>query len=76
MQPITSQARKLVQEKMPHFLDEVRSVQASVRGTRKRARLTLRLDQFQDDPFQLYACLWYARSEGIDVLLSARLMQD
>ena len=26
-----------------------------------------RLERFEDDPFLLYACLWYAYSEGVAV---------
>ena len=72
MQSISPQALQLVQEKMPHFLEEVQQVKATARGTRKQARLVMNLDSFEDDPFQLYACLWYACSEGVEVRLCPR----
>lgn len=75
MQRISSEALKLVQEKTPHFVEEVQQGKASVQGTRKTARLVVRLDRFEDDPFQLYACLWYASSEGVDVLFAAHTGQ-
>lgn len=71
MKPISPEAMKLVQDKTPHFLAEVQQKKQRVQGTRKAARLALSLNRFEDDPFQLYACLWYAGSEGVDVLFSA-----
>ncbi|BDI34148.1 hypothetical protein CCAX7_61990 [Capsulimonas corticalis] len=34
------------------------------------------LEQFNDDPFGLYACLWYAWSEGVRVTLVAPKVSD
>ena len=33
--------------------------------------LEVSLEQFNDDPFGLYACLWYAWSEGVRVTFAA-----
>ena len=76
MKPISPEARKLVQDKTPHFLTEVQQAKQEAQGTRKAARLVLSLNRFEDDPFQLYACLWYAGSEGVDVLFPALSSQE
>ncbi|BDI31478.1 hypothetical protein CCAX7_35290 [Capsulimonas corticalis] len=33
--------------------------------------LEISLERFDDDPFGLYACLWYAGSEGVRVVFVA-----
>lgn len=76
MRAISPEARKLVQDKTPHFLTAVQQAKQEAQGTRKAARLVLRLEMFADDPFQLYACLWYADSEGVEVLFSALSSQE
>lgn len=35
------------------------------------APLQERLDSFEDDPFLLYSCLWYAYSQGVTVTFLA-----
>jgi hypothetical protein len=65
MENISPEARRLVEENAPSFLAAIEH--AKTVGTRKQkpARLTLTLEAFADDPFTLYACLWYAASEGV-----------
>lgn len=75
MKPISPEALKLVHDKTPLFLPEVQQAKQKGQGTRKSARLVVSLDRFEDDPFQLYSCLWYAHSEGVDVLVAAPAAQ-
>ena len=72
MHDISSQARRLVEEKAPFFQEQVRQAREQASNTRKHARLQVRLDTFADDPFVLYACLWLAYSEGVEVRLPAK----
>jgi hypothetical protein len=36
-----------------------------------RPTIEVSLEQFNDDPFGLYACLWYAWSDGVHVMFAA-----
>ena len=69
MQPISPEALKLVHDKVPDLPEMVRTAHARVQGTVRTARLTLSLEDFEDDAFTLYAAVWYALSEGVDVLV-------
>lgn len=69
MQPISPEALKLVNDKVPDLLEMVRTAHARVQGTARTARLTLSLEDFEDDAFTLYAAVWYALSEGVGVLI-------
>lgn len=61
MQPITSEALQLVRDYAPWFLKKVGQVK------RRRVPLTLSLDNFDDNPLLLYACLWYADSGQVAI---------
>jgi hypothetical protein len=67
MLPISVQALHLIEREAPGFREAVRHAKAAVCGTRKTAHLPVRLERFDDDPFLLYACLWYAVSEKVEV---------
>lgn len=67
MKKITAQFMPHVR-RAPQFVEAVRiaSLQAGA-GRQGAPAVVQRLDSFQDDPFLLYACLWYAYSEGVPV---------
>lgn len=67
MKPITPAAIELVRSSAPWF--ETRLVEACEHARRSAARptLTVRLDDFQDDPLAVFACLWLAESYVAEV---------
>jgi hypothetical protein len=67
MLPISVQALYLIEREAPDFREAVRHAKAAVRGMRKTARLSIRLERFDDDPFLLYACLWFAGGENVEI---------
>ncbi len=52
-------------EKAPRFIEAVRAAK------RTGSPVIERLESFDDDPFLLYSCLWYAWSEGVAVTFQA-----
>ena len=72
MLPISVQALHLIQSEAPDFREAVRQAKASVHGSRHTARLPVRLERFADDPFLLYACLWFALSEKVEIRFLTR----
>lgn len=72
MLPISVQALRLIEREAPDFREAVRHAKAAVRGVRKTAQLSVRLERFDDDPFLLYACLWLALSENVEVRFLAK----
>ena len=67
MLTISVQALHLIEREAPDFREAVRHAKAAVRGVRKNAQLSVRLERFYDDPFLLYACLLFAHSEKVEV---------
>jgi hypothetical protein len=64
MSPISPEYRQFVLDHAPRFA-------AAVDGARKRGgEATTTLRTFRDNPFLLYAALWYAASEGVRVTFS------
>jgi hypothetical protein len=62
MQDVTDEAVRLIERNAPDFITAVQRL----RGKRaKAARILLTLDAFADDPFLLYACLWYGATHGV-----------
>ena len=62
-QPISPEYRQFVLDHAPRFA-------AAVDGARKRGGTAMTtLWAFRDNPFLLYAALWYAASEGVAVTL-------
>ena len=59
---------RFVQEKAPHVVEAIRKTKQEKRD---QAGLALRLATFEDDPFLLYAALWYAYGEGVEVTFQA-----
>ena len=59
--------KKITPQFMPHVQRAPGFVAAVVRAKENQAAVSERLDAFQDDPFLLYSCLWYAYSEGVAV---------
>ncbi len=72
MPSLSAQTVQMVQQDAPWFLDQVAQAQR-----RRRKTLTLSLNKFEDNPLLLYACLWYASTEGVSVrVLPATLAQN
>jgi len=71
MQSISKEALAQAKAKAPHFLAAVRASRRESRLRQKDVSLLLTLDAFYDDPFLLYACLWFAYSHGVRVIFSA-----
>ena len=69
MKKITSDVLRFVQQKVPGFVERVTQAKE---GQGDQAPLTLTLSCFADDPFLLYAALWYAYGEGVEVTFQAR----
>lgn len=71
MKPIAPIHRRLVEEKAPRF---ARAVQmARLLPSEQRVPVMTSLDDFPDQDMALvYACLWYARTEGIAVRFEPR----
>ena len=61
--------KKITPQFMPHVQRAPRFVAAVLHAKENKAAVLERLDAFQDDPFLLYSCLWYAYSEGVAVTL-------
>lgn len=59
-------------ERAPQFVEAVRRARqrAADEGAREVAPVVERLDAFEDDPFLLYSCLWYAYSQGVPVVFT------
>lgn len=71
MKKITPQFMPQVQ-RAPHFIEAVLSAKHQDNtGHQGSPVIAERLDSFHDDPFLLYACLWYAYSEGVAVTFAA-----
>jgi hypothetical protein len=67
MRPISSEALHLLRQGAPQFVKDVRRTLREGRASEGRLSLTVRLEDFDDDPMLLYAALWYACTEGIAV---------
>ena len=70
MQPLEkiTPAHMVHVERYPLF---VAAVQAAKGDGNLCPILETTLERFNDDPFGLYACLWYAGSEGVRVVFVA-----
>ncbi len=64
MQKITPEHLDFARRKAPHIVQTIEGAKADGDVA------PLRLEAFDDDPFLLYTCLWYAYSEGVTVTLS------
>lgn len=64
MKKITPQFMPYV-EQAPHFVEAVKRAQQEKTTVRES------LETFRDDPFLLYACLWFAYSKRVPVLFEA-----
>jgi hypothetical protein len=67
MLPISPQALHLIESEAPDFRKAVLQAKKAMRGSRSPAGMQMRLERFHDDPFLLYACLWYALSKNVEV---------
>jgi hypothetical protein len=72
MQSISPEALFLVTDQAPAFIKLVNRM-----AHRKTRRLLhIPMDTFDDNPFLMYACVWYAQSLDVDVQFSARLLGE
>ncbi len=72
MLPISIQALHLIEREAPDFREAVLHAKAAFRSLRKTPQLSVRLERFHDDPFLLYACLWFALSENVEIRFLVR----
>jgi len=55
----------------PRFTEAVRKARRDAARTGAAPTVRETLDAFEDDPFVLYACLWYAHGRGVSVTFEA-----
>lgn len=74
MQPISPEHRAYVEDKAPDFARAVATLRQPLAGSPARKHRDPRrpapaihadLEEFDGDAFLLYACLWYAQTEGV-----------
>jgi hypothetical protein len=68
MKDISQEAVDLAMQGAPKFVQRINQAGGSVLP-RRRVRVTSTLNAFEDDPMLLYACLWYACSCGVEIVL-------
>ena len=66
MKDISEKAHQLIRTSRPGFQEAIGQAKENARQSRKRAWLPLSLEDFEDNPFLLYACLLYAYSERVE----------
>ena len=71
MRRITKEHKLYVEEKAPAFVKEVARLKQSP-ASKHEQPLRTTLADFRGDVTLLYACLWYAATEGVDVLIYPR----
>ncbi|MBV9852099.1 MAG: hypothetical protein JO250_20735 [Armatimonadetes bacterium] len=54
-------------ERAPQFIEAIQRAKHDHKGHDRQVTITQRLETFDNDPFLLYTCLWYAVSEGVAV---------
>jgi hypothetical protein len=67
MQKIPADHRSVVEKRFPRFVKAVKSA----RSTHGLPVYTSLSDFVPEDMTSVYACLWYAHSEGVDVTFTA-----
>lgn len=67
MPDLPPDALRLVQEGAPDFAEAVAAALEAGHERHHRVPVRLTLAAFRDDPMCLYACLWYASSQGVEV---------
>jgi hypothetical protein len=65
MYDIPPEALDLIERKAPEFITAVQRAQATGETKEQTATIFLTLDAFAEDPFLLYACLWYSAACGV-----------
>jgi hypothetical protein len=65
MQDIPDEAVRFIEQNAPDFITAVQTVQGKRGKSGAPVRIFLTLDAFVDDPFLLYACLWYSATQGV-----------
>jgi len=68
MKDISREALDLAIEGAPQFIARIDRAGESALH-RRRVRVISTLRTFNDDPMLLYACLWYACSRGVEIVL-------
>lgn len=72
MLPISEQALILIRQHAPDFREAVLEAKKKARERKRGAYVAIKLERFDDDPFLLYACLWYAVFEDVEVRVLTR----
>jgi hypothetical protein len=67
MQPITPEARRFLQERMPQFIRAVKQARAQLRLGKRPTSIRISLVELNEDALLVFAALWYAGSHGIAV---------
>lgn len=67
MKGMSPEALEIVKEGAPQFIMRVEEAAEKTRRHGRRARISLDLKAFYDDPMLLYASLWYAHTRGVGV---------
>jgi hypothetical protein len=65
MHEIPPDTLDLIERKAPEFITAVQRAQATGATKEQSATIFLTLDVFAEDPFLLYACLWYSATCGV-----------
>lgn len=65
MHDIPDEAVRIIEQSAPEFIAAVQSAHENRGKTSEPMVLILTLDAFADDPFLLYACLWYSAALGV-----------
>ncbi|MCW3053463.1 MAG: hypothetical protein JWN14_2633 [Chthonomonadales bacterium] len=72
MHDISPETLRFIEENAPDFVLAVQHAKEVADQKQKPAKLKVVLETFEDDPFLLYACLWLALSEGVEIRLMAK----
>lgn len=71
MHDISPEARHFVETHAPDFVLAVQHAKEAANLKQNPAKLKVALETFEDDPFLLYACLWYGTTAGVTCIFKA-----
>jgi hypothetical protein len=73
MHDMSPEALRFVSTNAPDFVLAVENAKEAADQRQKPAKLKVALETFADDPFLLYACLWYSINAGVICVITSTL---